>query len=77
MGFNYIAWVIQEEVSMHQGNYGQSHVASIKLDKGQSVKDERDEVQIPEFYMPAMPPIWLTEKLDHLYRVWLRRRLGR
>lgn len=29
---------------------------------------------VPEFYMPAMPPIQLTEALDRWIRHWLQRR---
>lgn len=30
--------------------------------------------QVPEFYMPAMPPVALTEGMDHWYRLWRKRR---
>lgn len=30
--------------------------------------------QVPEFYMPAMPPLALTEAMDRWYRRWVLRR---
>ncbi|WP_148863690.1 hypothetical protein [Marinobacter fonticola] len=35
---------------------------------------QRDKTPVPEFYMPAMPPIHLTEALDRWLRLWFRRR---
>ena len=35
---------------------------------------ETGHVPVPEFYMPAMPPVQLTEALDRRVRHWLQRR---
>ncbi|MGP4845990.1 hypothetical protein ACTXGQ_17805 [Marinobacter sp. 1Y8] len=35
---------------------------------------DRPAPAMPEFYMPAMPPLYLTEALDRWLQRWLRRR---
>lgn len=35
---------------------------------------QRNETPVPEFFMPAMPPIELTEALDRWLKRWFRRR---
>ncbi|MDG5501244.1 hypothetical protein [Marinobacter sp. BGYM27] len=35
---------------------------------------DRPEPAMPDFFMPAMPPLQLTEALDRWLKRWLRRR---
>ncbi|WP_165855629.1 hypothetical protein [Marinobacter sp. JSM 1782161] len=35
---------------------------------------DKAQVRMPEFYMPAMPPLALTEALDRWLKLWARRR---
>ncbi|TBW55175.1 hypothetical protein EZI54_12020 [Marinobacter halodurans] len=47
------------------------------MNRSKQSVDKRTEStgrQMPEFYMPAMPPVALTEEMDHWYRLWRRRR---
>lgn len=44
------------------------------MNKPQLQSHRPEQPPVPEFFMPAMPPLALTESLDRWYRRWLQRR---